>query len=160
MAANLEVTSRQAQDFSPDQRFETIAGTAPVDLKTLEVNGVEYPIKWISVTNWSVRVSLHAGQNVVRLQGFDPRGNALPGLSDTLNISVSDPPGGGNHHVLINEWMASNTSALRDPADGEFKDWLELYNPSINVVDLSGFSLSDGNGGLERLVFPNGSKID
>jgi len=33
--------------------------------------------------------------------------------------------------VSINEWMAANTSAsgIADPADGDYDDWFELYNP-------------------------------
>ena len=32
--------------------------------------------------------------------------------------------------VFINEWMAANTSFLADPADGDYDDWFELYNPT------------------------------
>ena len=45
--------------------------------------------------------------------------------------------------VSINEWMAANTSTLADPADGDFDDWFELYNPSGNTVDLAGYYLTD-----------------
>ena len=31
--------------------------------------------------------------------------------------------------VVINEFLASNTSILADE-DGDFEDWLELYNPT------------------------------
>ena len=36
--------------------------------------------------------------------------------------------------VFINEWMADNTAILADPADGQFEDWFELYNPGTNTV--------------------------
>jgi hypothetical protein len=45
--------------------------------------------------------------------------------------------------VFINEWMAGNTSALADPADGNFEDWFELYNPATNAVDIAGYYLTD-----------------
>ena len=45
--------------------------------------------------------------------------------------------------VFINEWMASNTNALADPADGDFDDWFELYNPGTNAVNLAGYYLTD-----------------
>src|SRR6185436_7947892 len=45
--------------------------------------------------------------------------------------------------VLINEWMADNTSTLADPADNDYEDWIELYNPGTNAVNLEGFYLSD-----------------
>jgi len=39
--------------------------------------------------------------------------------------------------------MASNTNALADPADGNFDDWFELYNPGTNTVDIAGYYLTD-----------------
>jgi hypothetical protein len=47
--------------------------------------------------------------------------------------------------VFINEWMASNTNSIPDPADGDFDDWFELYNPGTNTVDLAGYYLSDSS---------------
>jgi hypothetical protein len=45
--------------------------------------------------------------------------------------------------VFINEWLASNVSGEADPADGNFDDWFELYNPGSNTVDLAGYYLTD-----------------
>ena len=44
--------------------------------------------------------------------------------------------------VVINEFVASNTSILADD-DGDFEDWIELYNCTDNAIDLSGWGLSD-----------------
>ena len=58
-------------------------------------------------------------------------------------------PGGTNDGrsapiaVFINEWMAGNVAALADPADGNFEDWFELYNPGTNAVDIAGYYLTD-----------------
>ena len=58
-------------------------------------------------------------------------------------------PGGPNDpawpefRVVINEWMADNTSTLADPADGQFEDWFELLNPGTETVDLGGCWLTD-----------------
>jgi lamin tail-like protein/putative Ig domain-containing protein len=46
--------------------------------------------------------------------------------------------------VVINEWMASNTRTLLDPAPPQsFDDWFELYNPTTRAIDLSGYFLTD-----------------
>jgi hypothetical protein len=45
--------------------------------------------------------------------------------------------------VFINEWMASNVGSLADPADSNFEDWFELYNPTTNTVNLAGYYLTD-----------------
>jgi hypothetical protein len=44
--------------------------------------------------------------------------------------------------VVINEVMARNSSVIRDP-QGQYDDWIELYNPSAFVVDLGGYYLTD-----------------
>ena len=45
--------------------------------------------------------------------------------------------------VVINEVMAQNTRTVQDPVDGDYDDWIELYNGGTNTVDLSGFYLTD-----------------
>jgi hypothetical protein len=45
--------------------------------------------------------------------------------------------------IYINEWLADNFANLPDPADDNFEDWFELYNPGTNAVDLGGYYLTD-----------------
>jgi len=45
--------------------------------------------------------------------------------------------------VFINEWLADNLTTLSDPADGQFEDWFEIYNPGTNTVNLGGYYLTD-----------------
>jgi hypothetical protein len=58
-------------------------------------------------------------------------------------------PGASNNSTLppltvfINEWMADNTITLADPADNDFEDWFELYNPGATAMDLGGYYLTD-----------------
>ncbi len=54
---------------------------------------------------------------------------------------------------LINEFMSSNASAIADP-DGDYSDWLELYNPGPAAYDLTGCWLSDSAGTPLRWQFP------
>jgi hypothetical protein len=49
---------------------------------------------------------------------------------------------GGVSGVLINEAMSSNAGFLPDET-GEFVDWIELYNPTDEDINLYGFGLSD-----------------
>ena len=56
--------------------------------------------------------------------------------------------------VLINEFMASNFQTLSDE-DGDFEDWIELYNYGEEEVNLSGWTLSDDFGNPQRWVFPD-----
>ncbi|MEO1262118.1 MAG: CotH kinase family protein [Bacteroidota bacterium] len=60
--------------------------------------------------------------------------------------------------VVINEIMASNDFIQADQ-DGEYDDWIELYNLSGNTIDLSGYYLSDDATNLTKWEFPTGSTI-
>jgi hypothetical protein len=59
--------------------------------------------------------------------------------------------------VFINEWMAANTSAsgIADPADGDYDDWFELYNPGLDSVDLGGCFLTDNLTNQFQFGIPN-----
>ncbi|NCC74054.1 MAG: T9SS type A sorting domain-containing protein, partial [Sphingobacteriia bacterium] len=63
-----------------------------------------------------------------------------------------------NCQVVLNELMPDNVSAVTDP-DGEYDDWLELFNNAEEAFDLSGFFLSDKNDELDRWAFPEGTII-
>ncbi len=44
--------------------------------------------------------------------------------------------------VVISEFMEKNRTILRDE-DGDFSDWIELWNQSDETVDISGWNISD-----------------
>ncbi len=44
--------------------------------------------------------------------------------------------------VVINEVMAANTNTLQDE-DGTYSDWVELFNPGVDPVDLTDWGLTD-----------------
>lgn len=55
--------------------------------------------------------------------------------------------------IVINEVMASNTTTIQDQ-DGDYPDWIELYNTSDSEIDLAGFGLSDDPLDLFKWRFP------
>ncbi len=57
-------------------------------------------------------------------------------------------------NVVLNELMANNQSVTN--SDGSVSDWVEIYNPAPNSVDLSDMSLSDDLLTPRRWVFPSG----
>lgn len=61
--------------------------------------------------------------------------------------------------VVINEFMASNDVSFADE-QGEFDDWLELYNTSLTNVPLDGDYLSDNSENLLKWAFPDGTVIN
>jgi hypothetical protein len=63
------------------------------------------------------------------------------GSSILLLIGVSSV-GLANGRVVINEFMAANHSVLADP-QGQFDDWVELYNPGDSPTNVAGMYLTD-----------------
>ena len=61
--------------------------------------------------------------------------------------------------VRISEIMNSNKGSVPD-GNGEYYDWIELYNTSSEAVDISGCGLSDDITGGIKFVFPQGTRIE
>ena len=55
--------------------------------------------------------------------------------------------------LVINEIMASNASTIADE-DGDYEDWIELYNFGTEAIELEGYGLSDDYDNPYRWVFP------
>lgn len=61
--------------------------------------------------------------------------------------------------VVINELMADNETTAAD-ANGEYDDWIELYNNASGSLDLSGYYLTDDASNLTKWQFPAGTVIE
>jgi hypothetical protein len=71
---------------------------------------------------------------------------------------IADIPQISAGSIRINEFMASNVSALADPS-GAHADWVEIYNTTNNTLSLSGLYLSDDLGNVSKWSFPVTSSI-
>lgn len=56
--------------------------------------------------------------------------------------------------IRINEWSTANLSTLR-AEDGEFYDWIEIYNGYDTSMDLAGYGLSDNPSQPFKWIFPS-----
>jgi hypothetical protein len=61
--------------------------------------------------------------------------------------------------LLITEWMAANSRAVKDPADDHYEDWFELYNAGDQAVDLTSYRLTDDPTVPGKFVIPAGKVI-
>jgi hypothetical protein len=147
--------------FTTDRQRITLSGTAPVAMASLSVNGVPWPVTWTSVNNWTIRVALDSGANLLVLEGWNRQGQPVAGAATSLNITYPGPGEPPRDNLLINEWLAANTSASRiaDPADGDYEDWFELYNPGTSPVDLAGYYLTDNLTNRFQYRIPSGYTI-
>jgi hypothetical protein len=151
------INSNGGNNFTTTNGALVLAGTAPLNVKFIEVNGVSYPLTWTSVTNWTLNVPLFAGVNSLAVQGVDNAGIRRTNFLDTITVTNNGP--GALLPVVINEWMADNAgpTGLADPADGLFQDWFELFNPNTNAINLGGYFLTDEPGGntIQYTLIPN-----
>ena len=73
--------------------------------------------------------------------------------------SLDDYPFGTTYEVVdqlkINELLAGN-STINSDGYGEFDDWIELYNPTNQIVNLSGLFLIEG---ADQWQFPDTMSI-
>jgi len=58
--------------------------------------------------------------------------------------------------LVINEFLADNDSTVPDQ-DGEYDDWIELFNNTADDIPLSGMYLSDNYNQPEKWIFPDTS---
>lgn len=54
---------------------------------------------------------------------------------------------------VITEFVADNETGLTDP-DGDFSDWIELYNPNPFAIDIGGWHLTDDPLDLQKYTIP------
>lgn len=125
--------------------FRLSSGTGRVALTRALTNGmqvVDY-LNYANVpANWSYG-DLPDGQPFFRSRMFF----ATPGAT---NNGASAPI-----EVYINEWLADNVATLADPADNNFEDWFEIYNPGAEPVDLGGYFLTDNLNNPFKFQVPN-----
>jgi hypothetical protein len=129
--------------------FRLAPGTGSVALSR-DANGAMQIIDYLNYSNLpdnSSYGSIPDGQLFAREAMFFP----TPGSS---NSAASRPI-----TVFVNEWMASNTSTLRDPADNRWDDWFELYNPGPEAVDLGGYYLTDNLSNPFQFRIPAGYSV-
>ncbi len=69
------------------------------------------------------------------------------------------PSNAAQQGVVINEIMASNGGVAVDEV-GESDDWIELYNPTAEAIDLTGFYLTDNQWNLTKWEIPTGTIIN
>jgi len=56
--------------------------------------------------------------------------------------------------LRINEFLALNQTILADE-DGEYSDWIEIYNPTSGTINLLGWSLTDDKNLPGQWIFPD-----
>ena len=131
--------------FTSARNYVTLSGTAPIDVRTITINGIPFPITWLTVSNWSALVTLAEGVNNLSIQGWTASGT----LSTNATISITNTAAGElpQDKIVFNEIMYHPSKASAA--------YVELYNSSANsAFELFGWRIN----GLD-FVFPGSAVI-
>lgn len=130
-----------------DSNVLTLTGTAPIEVRTISVNGAAYQPVWTTRTNWTLSVPLRAGANRLVLEGLNRHGQRVSGASEAVDVEFTGADEAPEDFVRITEIMYEPL----DP-DAEF---VEIRNLSERTTfDLSGWFLDGVN-----YEFPGGTAL-
>lgn len=77
-----------------------------------------------------------------------------PTFTKTLFLLILFSNYAHSQNIIINEIMSANNDFLADK-DGDYSDWIELYNDENQPINLQGIKISDDENELEKWTFPN-----
>ena len=118
-----------------------------------------------SGTNWSVQIvhtPAEAGQTCVYYVLSTTVAAPSHAAADLQTLRWNDNGGSGYSYVVpgepppapihINEVLSSNDSGAQDE-DGDYSDWVELYNAGATPIALAGWGLSDNSASPFKWTF-------
>ena len=122
----------------------------PLKLMAIPKPGYKF-LNWLETGNTSSTITVYLIGDSIQTAIFGIDSNY-----DSTNV------------LHINEVSSSNNSWIADEA-GEYDDWVEIYNPSNDTIDLNGFYLSDDitlpnkflitSGSNSTKIYPKGYKL-
>lgn len=131
-AASFRITV--ANEINTTNNLVTITGEAPVQARTIRVNGIEYPIRWSNVKTFVIQVVVSDPTSVLTIQPEDIDGLPIAGMSTNITVNYSGPIAAPESALVINEVMYNP-----EVPDASF---IEIYNQSLFAFDLSGWRVN------------------
>ena len=145
--ANVPFAVQGSTLVTNNTNFITLTGTAPVEVKTIQINGAAFPVTWTSASAWSLKLALPGATNVLSLQGYDVYGNPVSNMTATVTQLYTGAIPGAPGAVVMNE-IQYNPGPLGTP-------YVELFNTASNYT----FDLSNWKFNGLGYTFPPGSYI-
>jgi hypothetical protein len=148
--------------------FDTFNGTLSPDGETLTLNTTDNvvvtKVKYLPTAPWPTN-TLGTGASLQLVDAAQDNWRAGNWLA-SANAPFATPSGKNSDAATqtpfpplwINELQADNLNGITNRA-GQHTGWLELYNPSTNVISLSGLYLANNYTNLMQWTFPTNATI-
>ena len=147
-ATPFAITTNNGADFSVTTPQVTLSGTAPLDVRSLRINGADESATttWTSRSIWSVSLPVAPGLNryIIEAIAFD----GTVAASDVITITGTGsiiPAAAGN--LVISEFnyhpAPPSGPELAFPDNDDF-EFIELLNISPSTISLNGVRFSSG----------------
>lgn len=124
-----------------------VSGSAPFDVKTILIGGIEWPLTWTSVTGWTTRIVVPFGTSTFAVAGVDIHGLAQTNSTGTVTIVNGSAPVAPEGVVVFNEIMYATNAP-----GGAF---VEFFNTDAAAA----FALSGWEVNGLGYTFPPGSVL-
>ena len=134
--------------FVSCDRAQQIVGPVMPDADTMEPGDMVEPVDMVEPDDMAEPTDMVEPDDMA-----EPVDMVEPDdMADMTDASMAGPS------VVINELMADNDNIIADP-QGDYDDWLELYNLTDGAVLLTGMYLSDKEDEITKWEFPENTEI-
>jgi len=154
---------------SPDDSiYVTVAAFSNIGLNEVSIHftptgsgTVIYPFNFFPIGNTQIIEDADRWVGVIPPLGVGTSGEFKIFIKDNQNNSLFYPrknpiyistPSPTSDDIVINEFMADNDNVIPDPA-GDYDDWLEIFNPTVDSILLTGKYLTDKPDNLVKWQF-------
>jgi hypothetical protein len=123
-----------SDNITTNNNVLTITGEAPVEARSLLVNGIAYPITWTSVKAFRIQVPANQATNRFELQGYDSQDRPLANFKTNITFIFTGEIPAPEKSIVLSEIMYNPTTPEAS--------YVELYNNSDFGFELTGWRLN------------------
>jgi len=116
------------------------------------VNGVQQPTLTFSDPDSVLLVEIELPE-ILEDVAYNISLTSVGGVGTSLYCEDRHIYNSGESDPVINEVMSSNDITISDEA-GDYADWIEIYNPTQNSIDLAAYFISDNSSSPTKWHFP------
>ena len=141
-----EITTFTASPDSISSGNSSTLSWSVTDTITLTLNPGNLDVTGTTTLNVSPTIT-----TLYTLTATNPEGSVTATAQVTVDGQLLPP--------VLNEFLASNDGPLLD-GDGDSSDWIEIHNPNLDPLDISGYRLTDEASLPAKYIFPAGTILD